>query len=800
MQKHKPTETRSKHIAQDYTRRKSLNFTNVRVIKKEGKPHLYDLANWSASYSFNEVYSRDIGTEYYTQRRYRGALSYNYNSRPKAVTPFAKSKTLKSPYLRIIRDFNFYYLPSMLSFRTDLDRSYMERKLRNLSNPFLQIKPTVKKDFLWNRYYDLKFDLTRSLKLDFSATNIARIDEPIGRMDKNAYDYQEKRDSIIQELRSFGRTTNYNHQINVTYNLPLNKIPVLNWVNVSTRYNANFGWDVGPILKDPNIDLGNTVKNSNTVQVNGQLNLANLYAKVPYFKGLNQKASPDQAKQRTKEVTYLRENQVLRKGFPRSYTHKLKTSDVKVQVFDRDGNAVDSKLEVISENRVKVTPDADVRGAKVVITGKRPLGQSPVTFIVNNTARIATGLKNINITYSTSDGTILPGYKPTTSVLGLSNYDDMLAPGWDFILGMQDSDFAHKAFLNGWLSKDSLLNQPYMMSHTEKLNLRASFEPFTGFRIDLTANRVYAENLSEYYIADKSGNLPAEDARGKTLNGNYSMSFLSWKSAFENIYSKDLDFSSEAFNKMKNEYRPIISGRLAQDYMDENGTVLHDSAGFYEGFGPNSQQVLISSFLSAYGYKDPSNVTLQMFPSLLSMMPNWRISFDGLGRIGFVKKFLNSLTMNHAYRSSYNIGSFISNPIDIRSLEDPTYQVNFLPEFDATSVSINEQFSPLFDVNMDWKNSLTTSIEFNRSRTLALSTSNSQINEISSKEVSFGAGYRFNEVQIIINQKEFKSDLNVRADLSIRDNRTVIRKLSEDSDQITAGQRIVTVKTTLIMY
>ncbi len=783
-----------KNIAQDYTRRRSLNFTNVRVIKKEGKPRIYDLANWSASYSFNEIFSRNIGTEFYAQRRYRAALNYTYNARPKPVTPFAKSKMLRSPYLRILRDFNFNYLPSMLSFRTDLNRSYMERKLRNLNNPYLEIKPTVKKDFLWNRYYDFKFDLTRSLKLDFSATNIARIDEPEGRMDKYADDYQAKRDSILQELKSFGRTTNYTHQINATYNLPINKIPLLNWINVSTRYNATFGWDVGPILKDPSIDLGNTLKNSNTAQLNGQLNLSNLYNKVPYFKTLSQTGGEE--KKRTKEVTYERENQVLRTSYPRSYTHKLRTTDIKVQVFDSDGNPVNVTKEVINENRVKITPEKDVRGAKVVITGTRELGQSPITFILDNSARIITGLKNVNISYSTSNGTVLPGYKPTTTALGMTNYGDMLAPGWDFILGFQDPGFAKKAFFNGWLSKDSLLNQPYMMNHTEKLNLRASFEPFKGFRVDLTASRMFARNLNEYYIADKNGDLPPENERGKNITGNFSMSYLSWKTAFERIYSKDLDFSSEAFNKMKYDYRPIISGRLAEKYMNETGETLHDSAGFYEGFGPNAQQVLISSFLAAYGYKDPSNVTLDMFPSVLNMMPNWRFSFDGLGRIAFVKRFLNSLTINHAYRSSYNIGSFISNPIDIRDLEDPTYQVNFLPEFAASSVSINEQFSPLFDLNMDWKNSLTSNIEFKRSRTLALSTPNSQINEVSSRELVIGAGYRFNQVQIIINQNEFKSDLNVRADLSIRDNRTVIRKLTEDSDQITAGQRIVTIKTT----
>ena len=242
-----------------------------------------------------------------------------------------------------------------------------------------------------------------------------------------------------------------------------------------------------------------------------------------------------------------------------------------------------------------------------------------------------------------------------------------------------------------------------------------------------------------------------------------------------------------------------MSQRLAEEYMGRNpGETLtfNSTTGYYDGFGPNSQEVLITSFLAAYGQKDPLKVSTQTFPSVFEMMPNWRFSFDGLSRIEFVKRYLNSLTINHAYRSSYNIGSFMTNPADLYGVYD-TITNSFIPLYDASSVSINEQFSPLFNLNMDWKNSLTSRLEFKRSRTLALSTANSQINEINSKEIIFGAGYRFNEVRIILNGQEYQSDLNVRADLSIRDNRTVIRKLSEDSNQITAGQRIVTVKMTM---
>jgi len=788
-----------KNIAQDYTRRRSLNFTNVSVRKKQGQPRLYDLANWSASYSYNEIFSRNIATEYYGQRIYRGGLNYNFNTRPKNVAPFSKIKLLSSPYLRLVRDINFYYLPSRLSFRTDMNRSYMERKLRNLNNPYLEIEPTFNKDFYWNRYYDMTFDITRGLKFDFSANNIARIDEPEGRMKKGEDDYEAKRDSILQEIYRFGRTTSYNHQFNLNYTVPLNKIPPLSWLNVTTRYTGNYGWDAGPILADPNIDLGNIIKNSNTTQLNAQVNLTTIYNKVPYLKELEQRSKsriPETSKAppRTRTVTFTRENQFLRANTGRFYYHKLKTENIEVKVKDENGNEIEVDMEVINENRVKITASEEVRRSEVEIIGTRELGAHPADIIIENALRIITGVKNINVSYSISEGTVLPGYKPNTTILGMQNYEGLQAPGIAFITGLQDKNFASNAFNRGWLSKDSLINTPYMMNSSDRFNLRATLEPLRGLRVDLTANRNFAENLSEFYTADRFGNLPPEDERGKRISGNFSMSYLSWGTAFERIYSKDLDFTSYAFSKLKDEYRQTISRRLASEYEKETGILLPDSGGYYEGFGPNSQQVLISAFLAAYGNKDPEKVTLKTFPSIWDMMPNWRITYDGLSRIEFFKKYVNNITINHAYRSSYNIGQYISNAFEDVGFMDT--QLNFIPAYDASSVSINEQFSPLFDLNTDWKNSLTTRIEFNRSRTLSLSTANNQVNEMSTKEIVFGAGYRFKEVQLIINQKEYKSDLNARADFSVRDNRTVIRKLSEDSDQITAGQRIISIKTT----
>jgi cell surface protein SprA len=800
-----------KYNAQEYVRRKSMNLTNIRKNKLEGPARFYDIANWALSYSYNESSARDIKTEYDMSKNYRGALSYSFNARPKNVTPFAKVNIFKSQWLRLLKDFNFYYSPSRLSFRTDINRTYDERLLRNLTNPSALIDTIVNKNFLWNRYFDLKYDLTRSLKLDFSSTNITRIDEPTGVVRKGQPNFEEKKDSILQEFYNGGRTTHYEHSINVTYTLPINKIPLLDWVTLSARYGANYYWDVGPITADT-IDLGNIIKNSASTQLNGQLNLINLYNKVPYLKKVNQRFKSEGGRQpstekRTREVNYNRDGIFLRAGEPRSVSHNLKTEDVEVKFFDATGQEIQGTVDVLSENRISFTTDKDYRGVRCEVKGTIELGENPLILIADYTTKILMAVRNVSISYTSSDGSLLPGYKPSVSFAGMERFGGNNAPGLPFILGFQDPDFPYRAIENGWLSKDSLLNTPYIMNHTTTFNFRGTVEPLPTIRIDLTANRSYTENLNEYFIADVNGNFP-DSTRSRQLTGNFTMSYITWGTAFEKVYSKK-NLMSASFEKFKNEYRLIISERLAMERAKGGDYIpKRDSAGFYYGYGGNSQDVLIPAFLAAYGKKDPHKIGLSPFPSLARVLPNWRIQYDGLTKIPFLSKLFRSVSITHSYRSSYSVGSFISNPfylqdenglVDLSAID---LDRNFLPENDIVSVSINEQFSPLINIDMSWQNNLTTRFEVKRSRSLALSLSNNQLNEVSSSEIVIGGGYRFNEVPLVFNlpgggQKSFTSDLNLMADVSIRDNRTMIRKLVENIDQATAGQRVFKINITL---
>ncbi len=812
-----------KRYSQNVVERKSFAVTNVRLNKQGGgQPKIYSISNWSSSFSLNEMSSTNPNLEYYNTTKIRGNISYNYNSRPKNVQPFKKVKFLSNNWFRLIKDLNFYYLPSRLSFRTDMDRSYMEKQIRNINNPDFIVQPTFKKDFYWNRYYDLKFDLSRNLKFDFSATNIARIDEPEGRFYKETDYYEEYRDSIWTNIINMGRTTSYFHQFNLSYTIPINKIPLLDWMTMNARYNGTYGWDAGPIIPDDPvygpIELGNTVKNSYTFQLNGQLNMVNLYNKVDYLKSINDKYRSSRGRQqqrqtqqrqqdgqseeakRVKIKTFEKDRLYFREGQGRYVMHNLKTEKVKLQIFDETGQEVEANMEILDKNRIKITSEVMIRNARIIVTGTKDLGENPLTFVLENMVRMTMSVRTVNITYQRSGGSFLPGFMPETDYLGMQKYNNQMSPGLEYVAGWFESDFAERSFNNGWLTSDQTMNDPFNMNYSERFNFRANIEPIKGLRVDLTGNRTYSENETEFFSADEFGNLPNASERGRVLSGNYSMSYFSWGTAFETI-SPTAD-SSLAFTNLRFDNRQAISKRLADIYFEKTGVQLADSAGYYEGYGPTSQEVMIPAFLASYGYQDVQKVPLRAVQSILNVMPNWKITYDGIGKIEALREYVNSITLNHAYRSTYTIGSFISNPFFVYDTTQGIpiaidLQGNFMVENNVNTVTINEQFSPLININMDWKNSLTTRFEFKKSRTVGLNMANSQVNEVRSNEIVFGAGYRFNQVPLIINQKEITSDMNVRLDFSIRNNQTVIRKLEGVSgSEITAGQQILSIKAT----
>ena len=681
-------------LTQDYTTRKSISFMNVRKLRMDNeKPvKLWDIENFSFSYAFSQYYHRDYLTEKSIQNNYRGSLSYDFvQTNEKYIEPL--KKLFKSRYTRSLSDFNFNLMPSLINFRIDVQRLYTENTLRTGSSPdnYLpsgNIGTLYNKNFTMTRAYGISWNLTRSLKLDFNATNYSIIDEPEGRLDGL------KRDTLWENFWRLGRTTDYNHMMNLTYNIPLDKLPGLDWINVAARYGSQFVWQTQPLLaiNDPDINIGNTIQNSRTLQLNPRFNLLSLFNKFRFFRDARNGKSPN-------------------------------------------------------------------KGTEIL-------------------ANFIASIKDINSAYTRVDGTFLPGYLGKTNLLG---YDfSMNSPGLGFIFGSQ-SDILNRAIANGWLSTDSLQTQLYAKSLREDLSIRATLEPFKDLRIDLTATRIENKNFTTQVLYN--GDRQTFERVTPVTAGDYSISYLSLGTAFSN--------KEELFRTFERN-RSTISRRLGE--MNPNSEGI--AAGFADGYGNTAQDVVVGAFLSAYTGKDPKKQSLGVFPRI--PIPNWRIMYNGLAKYPFFSDYLSSLELVHAYRTLYNINGYNSlirydesnGASSVRDVNE-----NFLPEYQFSQITLQEQFLPLIGVNARFKNNLTANAEYRKARTLSLSLQNSQLAQLLDNGFVLGAGYRVANFRFPFGwfaQRKVSNDLTFKLDVAINDMKTLVYRSDSEFSEIASGNKNIT--------
>ncbi len=510
----------------------------------------------------------------------------------------------------------------------------------------------------------------------------------------------------------------------LNYQWPFSKIPLVNFLSLTTRYNANYDWNSAALSMQ---DFGNTIQNSNNIQHNGQINMNTLYNKVPYFK-------------------------------------KVLNSSNK-----RNNNRRTSRIR--SEENPKENKKKD----------QYKLARSLLNVFLS--------VKNISVNLTRNEGTFIPGFMPESNFFG-QNWAEM-APGIPFVLGSQ-KDIRYQASTNGWLSQNQNINTLFSKTSSSNLIIRSTVEPIKKFRIELTANKTNSFNQQEYFRWSESDNM--FNSVSPIQNGSYSISFISWKTAF---MRDNENFSSQSFQDFRN-YRNEIAKRLAS--ANPNFSGLYDSTGFPQGYGLASPDVLIPAFLAAYGGKNPISSSLSSMPKL--PLPNWRVNYDGLMRLKFIKKYFKTFTLAHAYRSTYSVGSFTSS-LDYIENDGWSSNINentgnFFSKYEIGQVTINEQFSPLIKLDLTWKNSLMTKLEIKKNRTLNLSMSNNQITEINGSEYVIGTGYRIKDLKFKYkaagSSKTISSDLDIKLDLNIRNNKTVIRKVIEDVEQITMGQQSISIK------
>ncbi|PQJ68969.1 T9SS outer membrane translocon Sov/SprA [Polaribacter butkevichii] len=723
-------ENENSEFSRDYTKRTSISFTNVKKNRNPNstkKPKFYDVENLAVSYAHNKEFQRNYNIKKRINESVRASASYNFSFDSKPIEPFKNSSLFKSEYLKLIKDFNFNPIPKTFAVNSSINRNYNEQQSRNLVEG-LSPQPELKqRRFLFDWDYTIGFDLTKSLQLNFNATN------------SYVYDTFNSNDEIqvFDDFFNTGRANQYHQTLNGTYNLPIDKIPFLKFIKADYAYTADFDWQAAPqntIDVDgadvSSVDLiGNVIQNANTHNLNTTLNFDSFYKGLGFEKLL------------------------LTKSQRRSLREAKKSKGLKGASLPR-------------------TPGRSTAG----INKKKKLSIGKT--ILKGTYDILTSIKQGKISYSENNGQLLPGYTEDVGFLG--------GAPTSFAFGSQ-VDIRNKALENGWLvtprdADGDYYNKTYSKTHYNKLDYTFTLKPIKDLNIDVRGNKIKTRDLSQQLDVINNGTefgeLDQNIAAFET--GNFSTSYSMVSTAFSD--------GDELFQKLR-DYRSIISNRLA----NENGVPV-------SGFGANSQQVLLPAFMAAYSGQSPDKVNTGLFRNI--PIPNWTLRYNGLMKLKFFKKNFSNFVVSHGYRSSYTLSSFTNNLQYDGNNPYANINVanNYEPELLVAAATLVDEFSPLIKLDMKMRNSFSLRGEVKRDRTLTMNFNNSTLTDIKGTEYVFGMGYVFKDVKFNTRftgkKQTLKGDINLRADVSLRDNLTQIRSVDEDNNQISGGQKLFSIKFT----
>ncbi len=806
-------------IAVTKTTNTNFSLSNVRVgIKTKRHPMPYDPANFSFSYSHSHRYTSGETTVYEKEDRWQGSLHYNYTPVYKPWEPFKKMKS-KSKWAQYPKQFGLNWLPQNIAFNTEILRNYYELQERDMEDLQGQKLPlTFNEQFLWNRDFSIRWDLTKNLHMNFQSATHAQIEEPYTPINKDLYPerYEAWKDSVWQSIRHFGVPLDYQQSFTASLQLPLNKLPIFDWVSSDATYTATYNWVRGTDLEN-GTNLGNTIANNRQLNINGNFNMETLYNHIPFLKKVNEKFKKAQTtpqgnnrrqrgkskdnrddnknenkkgdnkssqnKSQNKEEKILPKNQnawqkevTLAADSAIIVNHGKKSKKVNVVARTKDGKKYDIKYKVLDENRIRIK-NLDTIQVMLSITPKKPSDNQWWYKPAQSAARVLMMLRSVSVSYRNQYAMSIPGFLPNIGDAFGQRTGSVMAPGLGFAFGLVDDSYLDKALNNGWLLVNDNVATPATTNQTTDLQLKATLEPIRDLKIDLNASRTETKAKSIQYMYKGSPT---------TQSGTFTMTTISLKSAFEGIGDANNGFHSASFERFCNSlesYQRQAEARFGQDV------------------NPYNASVMIPAFLSAY---TSSGGGLSFFPALTRLLPNWTIRYTGLSKLPWFRDQFKSVTINHSYKSVYAVGSYTAKA-----------GTTSLLGYNVPTVSVNESFAPLIGVDVTFHNNLTAKMEYRTTRVLNLSMTSIQINESRSNDWVIGLAYKISDFNIFgaggnrkikkaqrkskQNAQDSKSksdsapktgvnhDLNLRLDFSLRKQAAITRDIATQTSAASSG-------------
>ena len=827
----------------------NFSISNARVgIATKRHPMPYDPANFSITYSHQHQYTTGETTMYERKDNWRGALDYSWSPVYKAWEPFKGLKN-KSKWLDILKRFGLNWLPQNIAFNTEMTRDYYELQERDMETLMSgaagvdsKLPLTFSEQFLWNREFSINWDLTKNLHMNFQSATHAQIEEPYTPVNKDLYadQYHAWKDSVWTSIRHWGAPLDYSQNFQASYRLPLNLLPVFDWVNSDASYNANYSWERGTEDEEGN-SYGNTINTQRELTLNGNFNLVKLYNHVPFLKKVNDKfdrtqsrAQMQRKKQEKKKKKQEAKEQVAdpkkalpknKRAFEREITllpdttfkirHGKNTKRLIVNAKTEDGKVFLLKYKKVDNNQIRIISKVDTAmKVKLSVLAKEPLDDKKWYKGLQLASRLAMMVRNVSINYRSSYQLTLPGFLPSVGDAFGQKKVGQMAPGLDFAFGMVGDDYIEKARNNDWLLCNDSIATPATTSRTDNLTLRATLEPVKDFKIDLSATRTKTTQKSIQYMYEGTPT---------TQSGAFQMTTISLGSAFEGMGNANSGYRSKTFEKFVNSlagFRDRVEAQYA-------GTVYPAGSALAGGkfdasrtpVNQYSSDVMIPAFLKAY--TSMGGNSLSVFPALSRMLPNWTIRYSGLGRLPWFNEHFKSVNINHSYKSVFAVGSYNS----YSTFQEYMNGLGFVSDattgnpspssmFNISQVSINESFSPLLGMDVTFNNNMMVKAEYRQTRVLNLSMTSVQLNEALSKDWVIGMGYRINNFDVFgwgakasrskskggnknaanknasttkTVQNGTNHDLNLRLDFSFRKQAAIVRDIASMVSSASSG-------------
>ena len=827
----------------------NFSISNARVgIATKRHPMPYDPANFSITYSHQHQYTTGETTMYERKDNWRGALDYSWSPVYKAWEPFKGLKN-KSKWLDILKRFGLNWLPQNIAFNTEMTRDYYELQERDMETLMSgaagvdsKLPLTFSEQFLWNREFSINWDLTKNLHMNFQSATHAQIEEPYTPVNKDLYadQYHAWKDSVWTSIRHWGAPLDYSQNFQASYRLPLNLLPVFDWVNSDASYNANYSWERGTEDEEGN-SYGNTINTQRELTLNGNFNLVKLYNHVPFLKKVNDKFDRTQSRaqmQRKKQEKKKKKQEAKelaadpkkalpknKRAFEREITllpdttfkirHGKNTKRLIVNAKTEDGKVFSLKYKKVDNNQIRIISKVDTAmKVKLSVLAKEPLDDKKWYKGLQLASRLAMMVRNVSINYHSSYQLTLPGFLPSVGDAFGQKKVGQMAPGLDFAFGMVGDDYIEKARNNDWLLCNDSIATPATTSRTDNLTLRATLEPVKDFKIDLSATRTKTTQKSIQYMYEGTPT---------TQSGAFQMTTISLGSAFEGMGNANSGYRSKTFEKFVNSlagFRDRVEAQYA-------GTVYPAGSALAGGkfdasrtpVNQYSSDVMIPAFLKAY--TSMGGNSLSVFPALSRMLPNWTIRYSGLGRLPWFNEHFKSVNINHSYKSVFAVGSYNS----YSTFQEYMNGLGFVSDattgnpspssmFNISQVSINESFSPLLGMDVTFNNNMTVKAEYRQTRVLNLSMTSVQLNEALSKDWVIGMGYRINNFDVFgwgakasrskskggnknaanknasttkTVQNGTNHDLNLRLDFSFRKQAAIVRDIASMVSSASSG-------------